>query len=366
MLTEPTKDCPKGFKSISSPRKVEHDDTGFYYEEKHDKAQAVEKEFHERNKSYVKTPTSVKFIPRDESIEDKGHGSRKRKKNLHQRNTSSIEGKTFVKYTTRPDSDDEEEEADEGTNSKKRDLKQSKRVRLEKKATSGSEKEEKVLGIKDGRKKINKPWKYPHSVHGHMRIKIGSRTYMGSGTMIDETHVLTAGHNLFFRQFKSAPDKITFFPGLHGTKARWTANAVSWITHPKYVDPKTEEQEIKNHDIGIVTLDQPVGEETGYMDLDKMKKKKLQQTQLTVKGYPGDLENGSFMYFMNGPVLSVEKKQIAYKIDTAPGQSGSGVFDEETSTIRGVHTYGGTEATGNKGTRITEKFRKLIEEWKTV
>ncbi len=367
MLTEPIKEAPKGFQRVSSPKKVKYDETGFYYENEDDKAQSVDKEFYKRNKNCLRTSTAVKFTPRDESDEDKGQDSHKRKKSLHQRNKSHSVSKTHVKYTSRVESDDEEEDKDVDTEPEKRELRQSKRLKLDEKDTSSdAEAAEKVLGATDGRKQIKTPWQFPHSIHGHMRIKISSRTYMGSGTMIDETHVLTAGHNLFFRQFKSAPDKITFFPGLHGQKARWTAKGASWVTHPRYVDSKASKKEVRNHDIGIVTLNKLIGQETGFMGLDKMEKKKLEKAQLTIKGYPGDLGNGSFMYSMTGPVMSVEKEQISYKIDTAGGQSGSGVFDEETGTIRGVHTYGGTEATGNKGTRITEKFRKLIEDWKTI
>ncbi|OYZ38222.1 MAG: hypothetical protein B7Y25_01675 [Alphaproteobacteria bacterium 16-39-46] len=82
-LTEPTKESPKGFQRISLPRKVKHDETGFYYEDERDKAHPVDKKFYRRNKNCSKTPTSVKFTPRDESVEDKGKGFHKRKKDLH-------------------------------------------------------------------------------------------------------------------------------------------------------------------------------------------------------------------------------------------------------------------------------------------
>ena len=224
--------------------------------------------------------------------------------------------------------------------------------------------EERVLAG-DGRSKIPNPWEFPYSIHGHMRMEIKGKVYIGSGTMIGNKYVLTAGHNVFFRNFDSAPDSITFFPGLHGDQAKWKVEAESYVVHPTYKDISLDKSVVKEYDIGLVTLKTPVGDETGWIDFDPLDDATLSGKQLTVTGYPGDKDNGRCMYTMTGPIKSLTARQVFYDISTAGGQSGSGVIDD-SDTLRCVHAYGGSDVTGNKGTRIVQELKDLIERWKVV
>jgi glutamyl endopeptidase len=80
-----------------------------------------------------------------------------------------------------------------------------------------------------------------------------------------------------------------------------------------------------------------------------------------VTGYPGDKPTGS-MWGMFGTTTS-DSDDIFYTLDTAGGQSGSGVLDTNR-IVRGIHTngvYPGSPT--NQGTRITSTVFNTIVGW---
>jgi V8-like Glu-specific endopeptidase len=194
------------------------------------------------------------------------------------------------------------------------------------------------------------------------------RTYIGTGQLIGPDIVLTAGHNLWSRALKTGFSRIIFHPGRVGEIIPQVAHASSFVVHPGYVSG--EEEEYKNHDIGVIVLDTPVGYRVGWATYGHAEDDELRARVLAVVGYPSivyekkvaKMVNGTQMFHMAGPVLRVTETQVYYGINTFGGHSGSGVLDEGRC-IRAIHTYGGTKETGNCGTRISRTIEGLIKEW---
>ncbi|UNM06305.1 MAG: trypsin-like serine protease [Holosporaceae bacterium] len=205
------------------------------------------------------------------------------------------------------------------------------------------------------------------------------RTYVGSGVMIDEYHVLTAAHNLFYRAYKTGPSVVRVYPGRAGEDIPHAAEAVTFVVHPGYV--LGSEEEYKGCDLGLIVIDQPIGAKVGYLPYQVFSDDDLVGKLLHVVGYPALIHEeaeaegrpkfkqltGQDMYHMSGLVNKVIGGHIYYFLDTYGGQSGAPVLKEVAPgefVIVGIHTYGGSKEEGNLGTHLSPDKVEYIDRWK--
>jgi glutamyl endopeptidase len=80
----------------------------------------------------------------------------------------------------------------------------------------------------------------------------------------------------------------------------------------------------------------------------------------TITGYPGDKPSGT-MWTDSGAVSTSGSYRLCYTIDTAGGQSGSGIADGGGVYVRGIHTTG--SSTQNCGTRLTSTVYNTLQSW---
>ncbi|OJW49683.1 MAG: hypothetical protein BGO67_04060 [Alphaproteobacteria bacterium 41-28] len=223
---------------------------------------------------------------------------------------------------------------------------------------------ETVLCNQDRRELVDDPHEYPWCAHGHMVMDYGGSYYIGSGTLIGEKYVITAAHNLYDRKSCSIPLSIKFYPGMKGRKTPYVSEAEYIIFHSRYKN--LTNNQVKDDDLGIIKLKNPLGKETGYLGLKVLSDTDLDDIMINITGYPGDYASGTLMYTMSGPVKLITSERIYYDIDTAPGQSGSGIWISEDGEywIIGVHTYGDNEGKElNSGTRLNLTKARLVKQW---
>lgn len=233
------------------------------------------------------------------------------------------------------------------------------------------EDEEKVLKKidpgKDGRILVDQTDIWPNSVHGVVYIRFKSSapdSYgWGSGTLISPRIVLTAAHNLYDYEKKERAVELRFLPAINGKSLSFP--------EPKVVEfyyPKTYTQS-KKEDYGILVLDTPIGEQTGYFGLAVLPSEKLKELEINVTGYPGDKVKDKDRYYemwgMKGKPVNLDDGYIQYEIDTYNGQSGSGVTYQENEDhfVVGVHVLGDTVLGRNSATVLTEKRYNKINKW---
>ncbi len=205
------------------------------------------------------------------------------------------------------------------------------------------------------------------------------RTYVGSGVMIDKYHVLTAAHNLFYRAYSTGPSVVRVYPGRTGDVIPHEAEAVTFVVHPGYV--LGSEEEYKGCDLGLIIIDQPIGDQTGHLPYQIFSEEDLVGKLLHVVGYPAIIHDessaeerprfkqlsGQDMYHMSGLAGKMTDSQIYYFLDTYGGQSGAPVLKEVSPgefVVCGIHTYGGTKEEGNSGTLLTADKLVYIDRWK--
>jgi len=233
--------------------------------------------------------------------------------------------------------------------------------------------QEKVLGSiipgKDGRIQILQTDEWPNSVHGmvYMTFRSGSGAW-GSGTLIAPNLVLTAAHNLYDTDIYNGQPvgrakEVKFYPAKNGREIPFKEQSVRDFYYPE------EYTKDGSEDYGLLVLDNPVGEMTGYFGVSVLHPDKVKVLKINVTGYPGDKVAGKDkvheMWGMEGRATNIDQDFIEYEIDTYRGQSGSGVWYQEGENyfVTGIHVLGDNIRPVNKATLLTKDRYKKIREW---
>lgn len=228
--------------------------------------------------------------------------------------------------------------------------------------------EEKVLSSVDGRKEVLTPKEFPWKAHGHMLLKYAARVYIGSGTMVGARMVLTVAHNLYDSLTKEFVREVSFFPGLGRGDALNLpivgSKGISMKVHKLYHTPIPGEDP-KEYDIGLLMLEEVLTDR--WYGIKSLSNSLLSRLKITITGYPGDKDSGRVMYSMSGKINRVTDRQLFYGIDTAGGQSGSGIWYRDRDGVAcfciGVHAYGGDAE--NSATRINDDISSKLSVWST-
>ncbi|TGW14591.1 trypsin-like serine protease [bacterium NHP-B] len=165
--------------------------------------------------------------------------------------------------------------------------------------------------------------------------------YLGTGRAITQNHILTAAHNVFYWSKGLCADEICFQPGLRGDRAIDNVEVASIVIPRAYVEAQNEEERRKN-DIALLKLDRPLTIVIPPFSLLSLEEG--DHVPVMVAGYPGDVQNGRYMYKAQSPLVSMSDSRLFYNLQTAPGQSGASVLlldpkFADYPTV-GVHTHG--------------------------
>jgi len=213
----------------------------------------------------------------------------------------------------------------------------------------------------DGRQKITSVTDFPWRTICKLYIETqDSSYYIGSGAIIDEFHVLTAGHCVYFLDEGGWAAEIIVVPGKDGDNEPYgRANATYLRSYTGWTVG-----EMIEHDWAVITLNRSIGQLTGWMGRQTEDSSSSVYTgSLGTAGYPADLDFGESMYYdYDGGDRATEYNHWFW-MDSFGGQSGSPVwrYDGGARYILSINAYeyiGGTDA--NFGTRLNaDKFDQI-------
>lgn len=204
-----------------------------------------------------------------------------------------------------------------------------------------------VIGA-DNRMLISPTTSYPWRAQAKLYVKYPSgKTFICSGTLINPKYLISAGHCVFDKGQGGWATSIEIIPGLDNNYKPYGSVYASYMRSYQgwTIDGNS------NYDISLITLSSPIGNTVGWFGYTYYANPT--GVDANIAGYPGDRDSGLRMYYHYGPIQATTAFYINYTIDTAPGQSGSGVYyiTNGNRYVIAAHAYG--RGTYNSGTRLT-------------
>lgn len=222
---------------------------------------------------------------------------------------------------------------------------------------------ESVLGT-DGRVQITNTTDYPWRTIARLQLTFPDGSGGGcSGSMVDNFHILTAGHCIHSVSRGGWADVKVYMAQNGSSTPYYYANN----SHIRSYTGWTVNQS-PDHDWALITLDRNIGAHVGWMGRQTAASSNSIYTGvLNVSGYPGDKPFGTHWYDADyGDSATANRHH--YFMDTFGGQSGAPVWriDGGSRYILTIHAYGAGGGSTNSGTRLdTDKFDR-INTWRAA
>jgi V8-like Glu-specific endopeptidase len=215
----------------------------------------------------------------------------------------------------------------------------------------------------DNRTRITNTTAWPYSVQGHLIITYpdGSQ-YIGSGTMVNKHHAITAGHVVYSKANGGWATSVQFNAAQNDDTLPY---GIAWATRLFTFTGWTNNQD-RNWDMGMLILNTDLGNQTGWLGLIAARDSDLSNHQVTVAGYPGD-KGGRQLWAASAPIVEVLSDQVRYNAYTKGGDSGAGVYGFwpgiDLEHVCSDHVAG-PNGVPNTGCRMTQtKFDRIVNEW---
>ncbi|KKN39428.1 hypothetical protein LCGC14_0743540 [marine sediment metagenome] len=192
--------------------------------------------------------------------------------------------------------------------------------------------------------------------------------WVGSGAIIDNFHVLTAGHCAYIRDSPNFgwATSIEVVPAMDTSDTYPDPYGSAWVTGMRSYTGWTVSGS-SQHDWAVLTLDRNVGFFTGSMGrITAGSSSSIYNAGMNVAGYPTDLSSGNRQYRdITNAGDGATANNHYYWADTAPGMSGGPVwrYDAGNRYIMTVHAYGRGGTASNFGTRLNNDKYDRIFTW---
>jgi V8-like Glu-specific endopeptidase len=205
-----------------------------------------------------------------------------------------------------------------------------------------------------------------------------NQTVVGTGAMVDSSHVLTAAHLLYSAKDGGYAASVEAIPAANGsndpfgvTFGTYERVDASWLSFSKSNAGMTSPSVV---DIGLVTLNRAIGKSTGWFSLGHNNSNAFfAGATFQTAGYPDLMGlSGPQMYSASGKALgTVASDGIGFSqssLTALPGQSGSPIYQTSSSgspVIYGVLTgANGLSSTSEVyAARITPSVYSELQGW---
>ena len=218
--------------------------------------------------------------------------------------------------------------------------------------------EKKIIGP-DDRYSIADPTAYPYSASAYMEVTARCNcSWTGTGFMVAEDVLLTAGHCLYCTDHLSWAESIDFYFGYkngknyyHRYNSKWNA----WIN-----TDRINGNDKTSNDYGVVKFRySPPGRTTGWFGMCTLSDSQLDNSLLQVVGY-----RNKSLKADHGFVESLHQNIIYHDADTVSGNSGCPIitYQKDGEYTVGIHTAQSTNYNLNMGFRYDTRFLNLVRD----
>jgi glutamyl endopeptidase len=184
-----------------------------------------------------------------------------------------------------------------------------------------------------------------------------AQKFSSTGTLVGRKHVLTAGHNIYSKENGGWPTQVEVIPGLDGTYMPFgKVYATKFQSFLYWVDSKDP-----NYDLALVTVNVEVGDTTGWLGMGKSNK--LVGLDVTLSGYPMDLEAGAAQYYSADKVMTSNSAMITYGIDADGAQTGGAIQKSAKGQLYAAAVHIGATGGMNRGVRLNEFRLQYLKQW---
>jgi len=208
----------------------------------------------------------------------------------------------------------------------------------------------------------------------------------GTGFLIGQRTVITAGHCLLPRAGHPLPEEILVKPARAGQNEPFAGQFPNLFGERVSLHPRWSNGFDPRFDVGALQLGRAIGETTGWFRVGVRGADELERHWAHVTGYPGDkvvsLASGETLpaaaqYHHATPIETVHDARVYYPADTFGGQSGAPVYIIEAdgrATVVGVHAYGtgADDASGglafenNSAAWIDAPMLQVLSDWRNL
>jgi glutamyl endopeptidase len=210
--------------------------------------------------------------------------------------------------------------------------------------------------------RVRKTNTFPWSAICHLEITYqNGKGAFGTGWFVSNDTLLTAGHNVFSKDFRLPARRIRVIPGRNENLGPFRETyGTKFDALPGWV--KTLKPE---YDFGVIKVADPrVGAAAGSFRMGIISDQALaRKPVINTAGYPyGNVTFGT-QWFDHGHLKGFDAHFLKHRLDSLPGQSGSPIFvtkDGESRAI-GVHVYG--KNSHNLALRLTQNLVPAIRKW---
>jgi V8-like Glu-specific endopeptidase len=227
-----------------------------------------------------------------------------------------------------------------------------------------------VIG-EDDRVRIRKTKDAPWSGICQLNITArNGRTFVGTGWLIDDRTVVTAGHCVFMHKAGGWVESIDVTAGRDGDEKPFgTIRSTRFFAVKGWTKDKS-----RDHDYAAIVLPNAFASAGGVrpspFQFAALTDDQLKKAVANVSGYPADSpstgKNSTTAWFHARRITSVTPTTILYSADTGGGDSGAGVWVSDAKSGRrvvcGIHTNG--FSLGNSATRINDVIVQNLNRWR--
>lgn len=219
-----------------------------------------------------------------------------------------------------------------------------------------------IIGA-DTRTRVNPTTVYPARAIALVTFSGGSCT----GWFISKDTVVTAGHCVHTGgPGGSWRTSVRVYPGRNGSSSPYGSCTAKRLHSVNGWTNSSDER----YDYGAIRLNCSIGNTTGWFGFF-WQSASLNGLPATVAGYPDD--KAFQQWKATGTVATTQTRQVFYKNDTRPGQSGAPVYYNKAGCGQcsmGIHAYGvhgsSPHSTNNHATRIVQEVFNNLVSWKNA